>query len=176
MDYMKENQAAKPPKPQSNQQRKSTYKPYSLKEYQEKAIDPSAYKMGGLGANIGSEEWKERNTKLQAMKHFASKVKIENRARSLNPPPKKRREEVKEKSSREKALEFSKNVKKPKLPPKKKPQLKKFNSNREDEGYEDLMGGLDDVPEEPKYNELDDLNQKHEDYLNEVNDIKKLFM
>ena len=161
----------KPPKPD---QQKKNYKPYSLKEYKEKHLDPSAYRMGGLGANIGSHEWEKRNSKAQVMKEFASKVKIENRARSMN-PPKQRKEEEKEKSKREKALEFAKNVPKPKQPPKKaEPKISKQNSQKQNDDF-----GIDEMEfesEEPKYSEYELLNQKHEEYLNEVNDIKRLFM
>lgn len=168
----------KPPKPQTysqNDKNKAAYKPYSLKEYKEKLTDPKMYRLGGLGANVGTEEWQQRNNKLQAMKYFAGKVKVENRARSMN-QPKQKKEQVKELSKREKALLFAKNVPKPKLPPKKEePKLKRFNSQKEyDE--DDIYAGLDIGPEEPKLSTLDELNQKHEDYQNEVNDIKKLFM
>jgi len=153
--------------------RKSTYKPYSLKEYKEKPNDPKFYRMGGLGANIGTEEWEKKNSKLQAMRQFASKVKITNKATNSN-PPKRKKEPTKEKSKREKALEFAKNVPKPKIPPKKQKIVKQKTDL--DRFEDELMGGLDDIPEEPKYSELDELNQKHEHFVNEVNDIKKLFM
>lgn len=131
------------------------------------------YRMGGLGANIGTEEWEKKNSKLQAMKQFSSKVKISNKA--SNPgPPKIKKEQVKEKSKREKALEFAKNVPKPKIPPKKQKIVKKKTDL--DRFEDELMGGLEDIPEEPKYSQLDELNQKHEHFVNEVNDIKKLFM
>lgn len=174
---MKENKAMKPPKPgsyQQQQQKKTQYKPYSLKEYKERHIDPKGYQLGGLGANIGTEEWQQRNSKLQAMKSFASKVKVENRARSMN-PPKRRKEEPKEKSKREKAIEFAKNVPKPKAPAPKKSKITKLNSMQENDDLY-MFDGLDNGPEEPKFSELDELNQKHEEYLNEVNNIKKLFM
>ena len=167
---MIEVNAAKPPKPE---QQKKNYKPYSLKEYKERHLDPSAYRMGGLGANIGTEEWEKQNNKVQAMKEFASKVKIENRARSMN-PPKQRKEIEKEKSKREKAIEFAKNVPKPKQPIKKVPKIQKQVSQKQNDDF-----GIDDMefqPEEPKYSEYELLNQKHEEFLNEVNDIKRLFM
>lgn len=173
-EQMKENQAMKPPKPQSNQQKKPSYKPYSLKEYKERANDPKAYRMGGLGANIGTDEWQQRNSKLQAMKSFASKVKIENRAKSMN-PPKRRKEVEREVSKREKALEFAKNVPKPKVVTKKQTKLEKMKSNQETDDY-DFMNGVDNDPGEPNFDEFEELNQKHEEYLNEVNNIKKLFM
>ena len=171
---MKENVAMKPPKPQTTDSKKNAYKPYTLKEYKDRQGDPKMYRMGGLGANIGTEEWQQRNSKLQAMKNFASKVKIENRARSQN-PPKRKKEQPKELSKREKALQFARNVPKPKPVAKKKPEMKKMNSMQNNDEY-DIMNGLEEIPEEPKYSQFDDLDQKHKEYLNEVDEIRKLFM
>lgn len=173
------NVPPRPPKPNAKQNKvnKDTYKPYTLKEYKERHADGAQLKMGGLGANIGTDDWVMRNSKLQAMKNFASKVNVENRARSQNPPP-RRKEEKKEVSNRKKALEFAKNIPKPKVPEKRKSKVKQSNIEQNDDNYgpDDMMGGLEYEPGEPEYNELDQLNQKHEEYVNEVNNIRKLFM
>ena len=172
------NVPARQSKPSSkrNNHEREQYKPYTLKEYKEKHDnDPKMLKMGGLGANIGTEDWVKRNNKLKAMKDFASRVKVENRAKSLNPAP-KRKEMPKEKSNRQKALEFAKNIPKPKPIEKRKSKVKQMKTTDEYIDEDDMMAGLEYDMQEPQYTQLDELNQKHEEYVNEVNDIKKLFM
>lgn len=157
------------PEPEPETRRQAGYKPYSLKEFKENYADPTKYRLGGLGADIGSEEWQRRHSKAQAMKEFASKLKTENRAKSLGPP--KQRKIEKEVSKRDRALQFAKNVPKP-------TQIRKKVSkghSAQDAGSNGLEG-LDEQPGEPVYDEFEELNKKHEEYLNEVDNIKRLFM
>ena len=58
-------------------QRKTAYKPYTLKDYKERQEN---MRLGGLGPNM-NEEWRERHKKLEMMQEFARKVKIESGAR-----------------------------------------------------------------------------------------------
>jgi hypothetical protein len=66
--------------------------------------------MGGLGPNIGSEEWERAQRKKEASLKYAEEVRTNAAA---NPLPARKKEKPKEKTAREKALEFAKNVPKP---------------------------------------------------------------
>ena len=70
-------------------------------------------KLGGLGANIGSDDWEKAKKKKELISEYAKNIKLQN---TQKPPSRKREndDKVKEKTSREKALEFAKNVPKPK--------------------------------------------------------------
>ena len=69
--------------------------------------------MGGLGANIGGEEWEKAQQKKIAAQKYAEAIRMNVAA---NPLPKKHKAPApKEKTSREKALEFAKHVPKPKV-------------------------------------------------------------
>ena len=67
-------------------------------------------KLGGLGPNIGSDEWERAQRKKEAALKYAEEIRLN---ASANPPPVKKKEKPKEKTAREKALEFAKNVPKP---------------------------------------------------------------
>lgn len=78
------NSAAKPVIQQKvNTRRSVNYKPYTLREYKDlenknlpQTDQPFPYKTrGGLGADIGGEEWKKQHDKRQRMKEFANRVK-----------------------------------------------------------------------------------------------------
>ena len=58
-------------------QRKTAYKPYTLKEYKERQEN---FRLGGLGPNM-NDEWRERHRKLEMMQDFARKVKTETGAK-----------------------------------------------------------------------------------------------
>ncbi len=58
--------------------RKTTYTPYTLKDYDN--IKPQKYyQLGGLGANIGSPEWLEKKRRLDRMHEFARSAQLVNR-------------------------------------------------------------------------------------------------
>ena len=73
------NSAAKPIiQDKDNTRRSSNYKPYTLREYKEIVDSEQQFtykKRGGLGANIGGDEWQKQNEKRKRMKEFASRVK-----------------------------------------------------------------------------------------------------
>lgn len=73
------NSANKPVTGNTIESRRSVnYKPYTLREYKDKVNqdEPFTYKMrGGLGADLGGEEWSKENEKRQRMKEFANRVK-----------------------------------------------------------------------------------------------------
>lgn len=51
------------------------YKPYTLREYKDKEEKNSSKNRGGLGANIGGDEWLKQQQKRERMKEFAHRVK-----------------------------------------------------------------------------------------------------
>ena len=80
------------PKPEyaggAGSRRSVNYKPRTLREYKEmiEKEDPFTYKVrGGLGANIGGDEWQKQNEKRQRMKEFANRVK-QNKNTSFGDP------------------------------------------------------------------------------------------
>ena len=57
------------------------FKPYTLKEYKE-LQKHSKFDMGGLGPNIGAEEWQKEKEKREKMLEFANKVRMNSMQRS----------------------------------------------------------------------------------------------
>ena len=109
-----------PPKEVSSR-RSVNYKPYTLREYRKKFDEPqtqdTGYKMrGGLGANIGGEEWSKEQAKRERMKQFANRVKSKNkndigdRMRSTNQSS---ATDFNKKSKREIAIEYARGISKP---------------------------------------------------------------
>eukprot|EP00347_Sterkiella_histriomuscorum_P023753 403333506 len=92
----------------------SIYKPYTVKEYKQMVTTQQSSKLGGLGANIGGEDWEKAKRKQEQAAEYARQLKLQNMAK---PPAMKRNmnDKPKEKTSRDKAIEFSKNLSKPKL-------------------------------------------------------------
>ena len=56
------------------------YKPKSLKEYKEKYVNDKGInkKRGGLGPNIGTKEWEEKEKVKNRMKEYSEKIKEKN--------------------------------------------------------------------------------------------------
>lgn len=74
--------------------------------------------MGGLGANIGSNEWEMAKRKKEIQMQYANNLKHINSAQQAGSKPSTKTSRFggeKDKTARERALEFSKNVPKPKL-------------------------------------------------------------
>ena len=90
--------------------------------------------MGGLGANIGSDKWELAQRKKEAAAKYAEEIRL---ATLANPMPTKKKEKPKEKTAREKALEFAKNVPKPQV---KKVQVATDLPSKH-EGYDDSQVG-----------------------------------
>jgi hypothetical protein len=55
---------------------KVTYVPYTVKDYKENQVKTQGRKLGGLGANIGSEEWEKAQKKKLDAKLFSEKVRL----------------------------------------------------------------------------------------------------
>ena len=62
--------------------RKLNYKPYTLEQYKNKYENNIIKNIGGLGPNIGGENWKKRNKILERKKQYSDI--IDNEFRSLN--------------------------------------------------------------------------------------------
>jgi len=164
---------------------KSTaYKPYTLKDYREKKTD-KYQKLGGLGANVGTDEWQERREKLDKMKRFASEVKIQNtvkhrddlRKRAISSEPSKKKTESN--SKRAKALSYAKNVPIPKT---KKASLETTSASsvRNDEEEDDGYGtySTDYYKEQYGFNQVELLEMNRESYKDQIekirSDVKRL--
>jgi hypothetical protein len=72
-------------------------------------------KLGGLGANIGSEEWEKARKKQEFFLEYGKQIRMQNLNKQMH--SKKRDDSLnhKEPSKREKALEFAANIPKPKV-------------------------------------------------------------
>jgi hypothetical protein len=57
------------------------FKPYTLKEYKE-LQKHSNFDMGGLGPNIGADEWQREKDKREKMLEFANKIRVNSMQRS----------------------------------------------------------------------------------------------
>ena len=93
--------------------KKSGYKPYTLKEYKESRETQSkaSTQVGGLGPNIGGEEWLKKKEKLDKMNEFAINVKLLHMQNAQKLPPshlRKPKAEDVSKSKRDIATEFGK--------------------------------------------------------------------
>lgn len=105
----------------SEKRSKTNYKKYGLKEYKNLQNTLQNTKMGGLGANIGSEQWEAAKRKKEIANQYAQNLKAinqhQNKDKSVNQSRISERSQLqKDKTSREKALEFAKNnIPKPKM-------------------------------------------------------------
>ena len=119
-------------------------------------------KMGGLGANLGSDDWEVARRKKEQAQKYAELIRNETKVNPLQ----WRKDEgpKKELSVREKALEFAKNVPKPKN--KQVRELKDESDNLEKAS--DNQGGL--MNEQQSLKESD-ANSKHLQELDERHDF-----
>lgn len=145
------------------------FKPYNINEYRQVKDMTSKQKMGGLGANIGGEEWEKAQRKKEQQQMYAQQVKATIKPKQ-NPVQAPKPKEV---TARDKALEFAKNnIPKPKVkPPSAAGQ--KGNTNPEDQDmlYDQPMSG----PTEQQRAEMEMLDRKNKMYANELEKIKSMF-
>lgn len=91
----------------------SEYKPYTVKQYKEISKNFSNINTKGLGANIGTEEWNEKQKKLQKLKDYSTEIKGLNKEKlkkkelDLQSEVERQRRESIENSKRLKALRYS---------------------------------------------------------------------
>ena len=137
----------------------TNFRPYTLKEYREKT-EGNYLRLGGLGANIGSDEWNRGKAKLDAAREFSKNIGKANKERLAY--SKKMGEAPKEKSARERALEFARRrVHRPKMK----------SSSADSPGR--MMEEEDDVP--PRMHELYQLDTHRQEYCAQLEKIKMLY-
>jgi hypothetical protein len=49
----------------------SKYKPYTQKDFNSMQVTTQSLKLGGLGANIGSDDWEKAKRKKEAIQEYA---------------------------------------------------------------------------------------------------------
>ena len=102
---------------------KFEYKPYTLKDYKEiMNVDT----LGGLGANIGTEEWEKKKEKMDKMSEYAKNIfkKAKNKNKELE-KGNKNKQKKDELSTRKRANEYSKLIR-----PKSTGQCKIIKQNK----------------------------------------------
>ncbi len=62
----------------------SNYKPYTLRDYKDHYCVKEYTCLGGLGANTGGKEWKEKKMKLDRMTEYAKRTHISNKRRFIS--------------------------------------------------------------------------------------------
>ena len=67
-----------------NEKKKVNYKPKSLKEYKEKYNNGIKEHRGGLGANIGGEEWEHKKEQNMKVKKYSEMIKNHNKDKENN--------------------------------------------------------------------------------------------
>eukprot|EP00826_Nyctotherus_ovalis_P029082 TRINITY_DN2293_c0_g1_i4.p1 TRINITY_DN2293_c0_g1~~TRINITY_DN2293_c0_g1_i4.p1 ORF type:complete len:433 (+),score=118.90 TRINITY_DN2293_c0_g1_i4:139-1437(+) len=139
------------------------YKPYSLKDYKE--IKPTKYyQLGGLGANIGNDQWKSRHEKLEKMNQYARRANSYNRDLRNGkkcPPPgtKLMAPETKALLERkERMKEYARRI----------PRPPKATTRSQRDGTREV------VEEEEELSELEKLERQHNEYMQQVERIKDL--
>lgn len=87
---------------------KINYKPYTLKDYKDLIPTMGRINKGGLGANIGGEDWEKRQDRIRKMKDFQIEVKQKNYGLFKTEEKEKEKGKEKDKSKRVLALEYCK--------------------------------------------------------------------
>jgi len=160
-------------KKSSQIQSSTNYKPYNLQDYKDVKVKASV-KLGGLGANTNTDEWYSQKEKREKMLEFSQNVKMFNMQRLpvTETGFKPRKEKEKEKSRREVALEFAKNVPKPKLQQRRdSPSFR--GEDEQPSQYLKAKRSDSDMP--THYAALEDLDtyeQRHNFYAAQLNKIK----
>lgn len=91
-----------------------SYKPCTINEYKQTA--QQNYKMGGLGPNIGTEEWERGRKKQEIYSEFGKQIRLQNLNKQAQ-VKKAKPERAKELSRREKAIEYANSVLRQAKPP-----------------------------------------------------------
>ena len=144
--------------PASSVLRRTSFKPYTLKEYKQKT-ERDYLRLGGLGANVGTDDWSRGKAKLDAAREFSKNIGNANKERLAH--MKKVTELPKEASARDRALDFARRVHRPKV------KSSSANSPGRN-GEEDEQGA-------PRMHELEQLDTHQQHYQAQVEKIKMLF-
>ena len=147
--------------------------------------------MGGLGANIGSEEWEKARKKLEAAQDYAKSLRQNQILLGLNTSAsqstsaqlsfKKKPHDKQEKTARDRALEFAKSIPKPKVKERGAAggSLNGGQSENNFDDYQDENGvieeeAFDEYGNTIKGSDFNDLNVRHDMLQNEVDKIKRM--
>lgn len=172
------------------------YQPYSLKEYKE--LSRAKIVLGGLGANIGTKEWEEKQQKMKKIQNYGKSVTNNNlqniKIKKETPQDiidRKKKEEI-ERSNRYKAHKYADLIK-----PKKYETISdnqevednklKFmmdyhtqntiNKSNRTNSNNNLRYNGNNANADSQNNSINDelasIQRKREDYLNKINEIKE---
>ncbi|KAK9823517.1 hypothetical protein WJX72_003356 [[Myrmecia] bisecta] len=144
------------------------FKPYTAKDYQMKDYDPkhqrNYWTLGTLGAEREDEELLAKREKAERLKEMAREVREQNLLKSAertSRPQPHRTSSPKDKSTREKALDFAKSI--------PKPELRRTRSGRE--GQQSPQDN-----QQSALSELEQLELQHELDQQRVEAIQQEFM
>ncbi|EAS02029.2 hypothetical protein TTHERM_00502200 (macronuclear) [Tetrahymena thermophila SB210] len=148
---------------------------------------------GGLGANIGTDDWKQKKDLQDKKLEYSNQVKYFNQQQLTNLPPSnqrkpKQKEEEKKISSRDKALEFSKNIPKPKAKTDKQFTEESSNTKQSNNFYNNPNRYSNDSSPSNQTNtiqsqnsngystkqyesDLESLERQHLEYLNKIEQL-----
>lgn len=110
------------------------------------------------------------------MKEYASKIKKVNKQREAIIPKKQKKVEEKKLTQMQKAKEYAKHIPKPKQ--KMKPAVHRHPQPAQPETFgieENIDEFVKPSPKKSQGADIEVLNQRHEDYLAEVNQIRNMF-
>ncbi|TNV83972.1 hypothetical protein FGO68_gene1885 [Halteria grandinella] len=151
------------------------YKQHTLQDYKNLQQAVQSMRMGGLGANIGSEEWEKARKKQEFYAEFGKQIRLQN----MQKPLQKKTNVEKEVSRRERALEFARQVPKPKI----KQQCEQFEETAKSNGalgqdewnFQLQQLQMQQNDEEEEQNIMHELDMKHQQYAGELVKIKQMF-
>lgn len=132
--------------------------------------------MGGLGANIGGEDWEKARKKLEAAQDYAKSLRSGqtlSSAMASGSSFKRKDPKEKERTARDRALDFAKNIPKPKVG-------KSTDSvgGHSQQHYDHHPGVIEEEPFDEygntlKGSEMNDINARHDNLAHEVDRIKR---
>eukprot|EP00761_Pharyngomonas_kirbyi_P013538 gb/GECH01013567.1/.p1 GENE.gb/GECH01013567.1/~~gb/GECH01013567.1/.p1 ORF type:complete len:438 (+),score=99.72 gb/GECH01013567.1/:1-1314(+) len=164
----------------SRKPRDVNYTPYTVKDYEHVKTQMEA-KLGSLGPDINTEEWKRKKEKADRMRNFAQNVQQNNTKKiKIKPKPENPKIKSRELSSHEKAKLYAKGIKRPKarnhkLHESHRKSKSHMNPTRDNGSLsdEDVDYGADH--EEPVMSKLEELEMKHKMHQQAVAPIFKEF-
>lgn len=151
----------------SKKARPVDYKPITVAEYKSQKTD-KYYELGSLPPDLDREDLIEKRNNLDKMKNYGTEMSKLNKEKLKLKPPKEKPPEKKEISKRERALEFAKNIPKPKSKPKSNPKSNK-NAGKDSEQLESSESNTSE-------NELIKLEKQHYQLENDIESIMKQYL
>lgn len=114
----------------SKKARPVEYVPYSGRDYKAQFGGDAYYELGKLGPDLDQGELAAKRERQERMRAFAEGVRHENRQQVAQAPEK--RDKPKPPSTRQKAMEFAKNVPKPKVKPQVREEVQESDGSDEE--------------------------------------------